>query len=78
MCPASRMPRTVSTFSIWRTQREMTGMVRGHSHVERPARHSQAMRERDRKDFHYEFTTLRFQPLSEHGMWNGRRLVAAG
>ena len=33
----------------------------------RPERHAIAMQERDRRDFHREFTTLRFKPLSEHG-----------
>ena len=68
-----RMPRTVSTFSIWRTAHEMTEMVLGHSAVDEPERHIAAMRERDRKDFHFEFTTLRFRTLSEHGEWEGRR-----
>ncbi|MGK7390698.1 MAG: hypothetical protein ACNS60_10110 [Candidatus Cyclobacteriaceae bacterium M2_1C_046] len=66
------LPRTVSTFSIWRSQKEMTDMVHGHSAVPNPKRHSEAMKERDRKDFHYEFTTLRFKPISEFGEW-GRR-----
>lgn len=35
-------------------------------------RHVAAMGERDRRDFHHEFTTLRFRPLSEHGSWDGR------
>ena len=34
-----------------------------------------AMVERERRDFHHEFTTLRFRPLSEHGTWEGRRVV---
>ncbi len=67
-----RFPRTVSTFTIWRSQKEMTDMVRGHSSVPDPKRHSDAMKERDRKDFHFEFTTLRFRPLSEFGEWEGR------
>lgn len=67
-----RFPRTVSTFSIWQTQKEMTDMVRGHSDIPQPKRHIDAMKERDRKDFHFEFTTLRFKPLSEHGEWRGR------
>ena len=70
---ALRMPRTVSTFSIWRTAQEMTDMVGGHSAVDEPERHIAAMHERDRKDFHFEFTTLRFRALSEHGEWEGRR-----
>ena len=67
-----RYPRTVSTFSIWRSDKEMTDMVRGHSSVPNPRRHADAMKERDRKDFHFEFTTLRFRPISETGEWNGR------
>ncbi|MGN7787954.1 hypothetical protein ACTJIJ_25690 [Niabella sp. 22666] len=66
-----RLPNTVSTFSIWRTQKEMTDMVLGHSAVPRPGRHINAMKERDRKDFHFEFTTLRFKPIAEFGKWNG-------
>lgn len=67
-----RLPRTVSTFSIWSSQREMTAMVHGHSNLDRPKRHAAAMRERERKDFHFEFTTLRFKPVSEYGTWEGR------
>lgn len=64
-----RFPRTVSTFSVWKTQQDMLDMVRGHSAVPEPGRHIDAMRERERKDFHFEFTTLRFRALSEHGSW---------
>lgn len=67
-----RLPRTVSTFSIWKSEKEMTDMVHGHSSVPRPKRHSEAMKERNRKDFHFEFTTLRFKPISEFGEWEGR------
>ncbi len=67
-----RLPRTVSTFSIWRSQMEMTDMVHGHSSVPDPKRHSDAMQERERKDFHFQFTTLRFRPISEFGVWNGQ------
>lgn len=70
-----RLPRTVSTFSIWRSQKEMTDMVRGHSSVPHPKRHLNAMKERDRKDFHFEFITLRFKPISEFGEWNGRKNI---
>lgn len=70
---AMRLPNTVSTFSVWRSQREMLDMVRGHSAVPDAERHAKAMVERNRKDFHYEFTTLRFRALSEHGAWEGRR-----
>lgn len=67
-----RFPNTVSTFSIWKTEKEMTNMVHGHSSIEKPKRHSNAMKERERKDFHFEFTTLRFKPLSEFGSWKGQ------
>jgi hypothetical protein len=67
-----RFPNTVSTFSIWKTEKEMTDMVHGHSKIPMPKRHSDAMKERDRKDFHFEFTTLRFKPLAEHGSWKGQ------
>lgn len=69
---AMRLPRTVSTFSVWSSQREMVEMVRGHSSVPQPERHAAAMVERQRKDFHFEFTTLRFRPIAEYGEWEGR------
>jgi hypothetical protein len=64
-------PNTVSTFSIWKNEKEMTNMVHGHSKMPKPKRHINAMNERERKNFHFEFTTLRFKPLSEHGIWKG-------
>lgn len=66
-----RHPRTIATFSIWKTQQAMIDMVHGHSEVQNPKRHIDAMKERDRRDFHHEFTTLRFKLLSEHGSWEG-------
>jgi len=72
---AMRLPRTVSTFSIWSSQEEMEDMVHGHSQVDRPERHAVAMKERERKDFHFEFTTLRFRPIREHGSWEGRKHI---
>jgi hypothetical protein len=69
---AIRLPRTVSTFSIWTSTRAMTGMVFGRDDGEAARRHTEAMTERERRDFHHEFTTLRFRPLSEHGSWEGR------
>ncbi|MDM1556584.1 MULTISPECIES: hypothetical protein [Chryseobacterium] len=70
-----KFPNTVSTFSVWKNQKEMTDMVHGHSKVPKPERHTNAMKERDRKDFHFEFTTLRFKPISEFGKWNGQRNI---
>lgn len=67
-----KFPNTVSTFSIWKTEKQMTDMVHGHSAVEKPKRHEAAMKERERKDFHFEFTTLRFKPIAEFGTWKGQ------
>lgn len=69
---AMRPPRTVSTFSVWRSQREMLDMVRGQGSAPDAQRHATAMVERSRKDFHHEFTTLRFRAFAEYGTWQGR------
>jgi len=68
-----KLPNTVSTFSIWQSQKQMTDMVHGHSAVAKPKRHSNAMQERKRKNFHFEFTTLRFKPIAEFGTWKGKQ-----
>tara|TARA_R110000751_G_scaffold8261_2_gene33043 strand:+ start:170 stop:886 length:717 start_codon:yes stop_codon:yes gene_type:complete len=64
-----KFPNTISTFSIWKTEKEMTNMVHGHSKMAQPKRHANAMKERERKSFHFEFVTLRFKPISEFGTW---------
>jgi hypothetical protein len=69
---AMRPMRTLSTFSIWNTQKAMTDMVHGRSNGPFANRHAKAMQERNRKDFHHEFTTLRFRPISEHGTWQDK------
>lgn len=69
---AFRPLRTFSTFSVWRSQREMTDMVHGRGSLLDADRHAAAMAERNRKDFHFQFTTLRFRAISEHGEWAGR------
>lgn len=69
---AIRPPRTFSTFSVWHSEREMTDMVHGRGSAPGADRHAKAMAERNRKDFHQEFTTLRFRAVSEHGRWRGR------
>lgn len=73
---AVRPPRTFSTFSIWRSVREMTSMVHGRdpSVAEAPT-HAVAMAEQRRREFHHESAFLRFRPLSEHGLWQGRTLL---
>jgi hypothetical protein len=72
---AHRPPRTISTFSIWRTVREMSEMVHGHSDVPAPEVHKFAMAEQRRKDFHHESAFMRFRPISEHGTWQGAPLL---
>lgn len=67
-----KFPNTISTFTIWKNEKEMTSMVHGHSKMPKPKRHSNAMKERERKNFHFEFTTLRFKPISEFGTWKGK------
>ena len=70
-----RPPNTISTFSIWRTVREMTEMVHGRGEGPNAHVHQAALAEQRRRDFHYESAFMRFRPLSEHGEWQGRRLL---
>lgn len=70
---AIRPLRTLATFSIWQTQRDLKQMVHGRRSDEASQKHAKAMQERNRKDFHHEFITMRFRPLSEHGIWEGRK-----
>lgn len=69
---AGAPPRTVSTFTVWRSAQAMTDMVAGRSGAPGARRHVEAMEERQRARFHREFTTLRFRCLEEHGSWQGR------
>lgn len=69
---AMRPVGTLATFSIWRTQQAMTDMVHGRSRSPAAERHARAMQERNRKDFHHEFTTMRFRPIAEQGCWQGQ------
>jgi hypothetical protein len=72
---AAGPPRTVSTFTVWRSAQAMTDMVAGRSGAPGARRHVEAMEERRRVDFHREFTTLRFRCLGEHGSWQGRSAI---
>lgn len=69
---AFKFPNTILTFTIWKNVREMEEMIHGHSKTPKPKRHADAMKERERKNFHFEFTTLRFKPISEFGDWKGK------
>ena len=64
---AMRPLGTLSTFSIWKTEREMIQMVQGLSPVPGGGLHADAMVEQRKKSFHHEFTTMRFQLLGEFG-----------
>ena len=66
---AFRPPNTFSTFSVWRSEQDMIGMVGGLRAEVDGTQHRDAMAERERRPFHHEFTTMRFVPLSEHGEW---------
>jgi hypothetical protein len=66
---AFRPFRTFSTFSLWRSEADMLAMVRGRDGERDGTSHRVAMQERARRDFHLEFTTMRFVPLVEHGTW---------
>lgn len=69
---AMRPFHTFSTFSIWQSQEAMTNMVHGKDSFPGATSHAKAMDERNRKDFHHQFITLRFRAISEHGEWLGR------
>lgn len=73
---AYRPLTTFSTFTVWKTEQDMLNMVRGR-HEGDGTSHREAMKERVRKDFHSEFTTMRMVPLSEHGTWPGTQLLGA-
>lgn len=66
---AFRPPRTFSTFSIWRSEQDMIDMTRGTVPATDGTQHRDAMVERAARPFHSEFTTLRFVPLGERGVW---------
>lgn len=68
---AIRPLNTFSTFSIWKNESELLNMVHGR-HEHDGDSHKLAMQERSRKDFHHEFTTMRFAPFKEFGVWNGK------
>lgn len=66
---AFRPLSTFSTFSHWESEAAMLNMVGGEHAKSGRGQHQSAMVERARKPFHYEFTTMRFVPISTHGQW---------
>ncbi|EOQ88456.1 hypothetical protein LEP1GSC202_2243 [Leptospira yanagawae serovar Saopaulo str. Sao Paulo = ATCC 700523] len=65
---AFRPPRHFLTFSIWKTETDIVQMVNGNDPRKDGIEHREAMAERKRKDFHFEFTTLRFEILGGNGL----------
>lgn len=68
---AIRPFNTFSTFSIWKNEAAMLNMVNGKDKQHDEESHKLAMEERCRRDFHSEFTTMRFTPFKEIGIWQG-------
>ena len=56
-------PRTVATFSLWRTAAEMK-----HYAYDRGS-HTDAMKAMRVHDFHSEYVFARFRPFAEQGVW---------
>lgn len=71
-----RYPNLISTFSVWHSIDDLRAMVLGHSKMPLPKRHIDAMKETERKDFHFEFTTLRFSVLEEYGQWQQKQFFS--
>ena len=56
-------PRTVATFSLWRTAAEMK------RYAYDAGSHTDAMRAMRRHDFHSEYVFARFRPYGDAGVW---------
>lgn len=63
----ARPPRIVSTFSVWRTAREMRDYAAGRS----GDAHLKAMRAHHQHPFHHESIFARFRPYGARGTWKG-------
>lgn len=63
----ARPPRIVSTFSVWRTAREMRDYAVGRSGTA----HLQATRAHQAEPFHHESVFARFRPFAARGRWQG-------
>lgn len=64
-------PRTVGTFSLWRTAAEMK------RYAYDAGSHTDAMRGMRIHDFHSEYAFVRFRPYGARGTWDGRDPLAA-
>ena len=68
----ARPPRLVSTFSLWRTAREMRAYAVGDA----DAGHPRALRANRAEPFHHEQAFVRLRPYASHGSWDGRDPLA--
>lgn len=66
----ARPPRTVSTFSVWRSARAMK------EYAYAGGGHTAAMRGMHQHRFHHEWLFARFRPYAAAGQWDGREPVA--
>lgn len=66
-------PNLISTFSLWRTAREMRQYTVGTY----PGGHRDAMKKNDDKVFHHETGFVRLRPYEVEGLWNGRNPLAS-
>lgn len=67
----ARPPHLVSTFSVWRTLREMREYAFGQGGA-----HQAAVRADRKHPFHHESAFIRFRPYASHGTWDGRDPLA--
>lgn len=68
----ARPPHLVSTFSLWRSAREMKEYAFGPSGAHQAA----VLADRERP-YHHESAFVRFRPYASRGSWNGRDPLAA-
>ena len=66
----ARPPRTVSTFSLWRTAAEM------REYAYRGVAHQEAMAGMRRDNYHSQYLFARFRPYGAQGLWDGRQPIA--
>jgi heme-degrading monooxygenase HmoA len=66
-----RLPRLVSTFSVWRSAAEM----RDYAYREAGA-HRAAVAADKAHPFHFSSAFIRFRPIASSGSWNGRNPLA--
>lgn len=68
----ARPPGLVSTFSLWRTVREMRAYAGGRSGTE----HRDAVKAHAERPFHHVSAFIRFRPYGAEGEWGGENPLA--